>query len=251
MPTHDALVVAVHPSGDTALVVDLLTPDAGRLSCVGRAARRSRQRFVGGLDRLCRLDAETEPPRRGELHELVGSVVTDAHEGLRRDPLALGRAAYITELAAALTPRGHASEVSFLVATGAVRALCAGPGGAGLLRWAEVQLLCEAGVLAPTDVCPSCHTPLQRRAYASPHNPGELRCGNCRGPSDTELGGAEVVQLLSGCSVWTLQEALAAEVPSAVSVTVGRWLWAVLQPALGGRVLRSARFLAQLQRAGG
>jgi len=247
MPLHDGVVVALHPSGDSTLVVELLTADCGRLSCVARGARNSKKRFEGGLDVLTRVHADVTPPRRGELHDLHSAQVTHAFLPLRADPLALGRAAYVAELACALSAREHATPGVFETVMGVMDALCAGPVHAGLLRFAEVQLLQAVGELPPTGNCVNCGEELLDRLLLDAHHPGHFYCERCAPPGAQVLS-PSVAQLLSQCSQWDASQAARASVPDAVSQQAGRLLAAVIEPLLS-KPLKSRRYLAQLQRS--
>ena len=244
----DALVVAVHPSGDATLVVDLLTRDHGRLGAVARAARKSRQRFPGGLDVLCRVEANLEPPTRGDLHQLQGAVVKESYSALRTDVLALGRAAYVAELAAMVSSKGHPTPGLYAVVLAALDALQAGPVGPALLRWVEVQLLLLLGDLSPPGHCASCGTPLTQGALVLGAHAGHLFCDRCAPPGARPMP-APVAALLRDTVGWTAQQASAAQVSGATSVEAGRFLQAVVDPLLT-RTLKSRRFLAQLLRQG-
>jgi DNA repair protein RecO (recombination protein O) len=247
MSQHDALVVAVHPSGESALVVDLLCRDAGRMACMARGVRRSRQRFPAGLDVLTRVEVQEEPPRRGELHELVEAVVTESYLGLRSDPLALGRAAYVVELGTALTARGHANPPLYDVVTAALSCLSAMACGAALLRWVEVQLLMAAGELSPPCACVACGNPLDGPALSSVATPGHLYCERCAPPHARPLARdvSSVLSLTARCNARTAANAAVSEL---TSVATGRWLAPVVAHSVG-RPLKSRRFLAQLQHA--
>jgi len=248
MPRHDAVIVAVHPSGESTLVVDLLTRDAGRMGCVARGARRSKHRFAGGLDVLMRVDVDEEPPRKGELHELREAVVTQDFQGLRRDPLALGRAAYIAELSAALTPRNQESLQTFELLLEALRLLSSETCGPALLRWVEAHVLMMTGELSPPDCCAACGTPLNRVVRVTDDSPGHLFCLDCSPANSYALPPSEAA-LLVDCTHWSMQQAARATVTEMTSVAVGRRLAPLVRHAVG-HPLKSKRFLAQLQRFG-
>lgn len=248
MARHDALIVAVHPSGESTLVVDLLTQDAGRIACVARGARRSKHRFAGGLDVLMRVDVDEDPPRKGELHELKEAVVRQDFQGLRRDPMALGRAAYIAELAAALTPRNQESAQTFELVLEALRLLSSSTCGPALLRWVEAHLLMMTGEMSPTDSCAGCGNPLNRTIRVSDDTPGHLFCLECSPPNSYALPSSEAA-LLVDCARWTMEDAARAPVAEMTSVAVGKRLAPLIRHSVG-HPLKSRRFLAQLQRFG-
>ncbi|MEW5851654.1 MAG: DNA repair protein RecO [Myxococcota bacterium] len=248
MPVHDAVVVAVHHTSESNLVVELLTRDAGRFSCVARGARLSQRRFPGGVDVLTRLDADETAPRRGELHTLNAATVTDAFLPLRQDPLAVGRAAYVAEIAAALSPAGHVADETFDILIEAMRALCVGPAGPALLRWAELRLLLSVGELAPMDACHGCSEALESAVHL-PHQPGHLWCRSCAPPHAVAVP-APVLELLAQAPGWTAEQARTAPVSPLTSVTAGRMLAPLIRHAVG-RPLKSTQYLLQLERHGG
>lgn len=250
MPQHDALVVALHPTGEATLVVELLSRESGRLAAVARGGRRSGRRFAGALDPLVRLSAETTPPRRGELHDLVDAHVVHAFPRLRQDVMALGRAAYVAELARALSAREHATAGVFELVVNALTALEEHPAGPGFLRWAEAHLLGLVGVLPPTNRCADCGGVLSAAdgVHLDPSLPGHFSCAACHAPGAEPLA-EDAAALLVAAAGWDARAARDAPVPAAASTRVGRLLDQVARPLLP-QPLRSRRFLVQLQRTG-
>lgn len=249
MPTHDGVVVARHATGEAALVIELLSRDSGRVACLARSGRSSRHRFPGGLDVLSRVQVDVQPQQKSSgLPMLTQATVTHTWPALRTDPLALGRGAYVAELATALTPREHPDPVTFDLVIDVLDVLEAhGAGGAGLLRWAEVHLLVHAGVLPPTHACSLCQAALGADAASAAHVPGQLHCGRCRSAQDPMLG-TLMTPLLTQIMTWNAEAAHSANVAIAAARAVGQWLAPVIHATVGHR-LKSADFLRQLQRA--
>ena len=64
LPTKtQALVVGVRAFKEADRMVDLLTPDHGRITAIARIARRSQRRFGGALDVGNRVEASLRRPR--------------------------------------------------------------------------------------------------------------------------------------------------------------------------------------------
>jgi DNA repair protein RecO (recombination protein O) len=244
---HDCLVLAVHPTDESSLVVELLSRDDGPIRAFARGARLSRRRFPSGLDLLTRVEACYAAPARGELWTLSSADTTDAFLGLRRDPVAVGRAAYVAELARAILPAGVSAGGVLDLCLQALTALCESSCGPGLLRCVEVRLLAAVGELPPLDQCASCGTPLDGPARVDPLHPGHTWCARCAPSSSSPLPG-DVLALLLRCAAWSPGEAAAAPVPVPLSVAAGRFTTPLLR-AVVGRPLHAARFLAQVERA--
>ncbi|MFV8781775.1 DNA repair protein RecO [Microbulbifer sp. SA54] len=155
LPPQPAYILHSRPFRDTSLILELLTPDYGRIACIAKGARRDKQRRQQALQPfspllvtlLGRHDLKTLGPveAAGQSIWLKGRAV---YAGL-----------YVNELLVRLLPEGDAVESVFA----AYQSLL--PQLAGLdpdsnraleepLRRFELLLLQALGSLPPLDMCP-------------------------------------------------------------------------------------------------
>jgi len=79
---------------ETSLIVQWLTPGAGRLATVAKGARRPRSLFAGKLDLFYEADFSFTRSRSTDLHTLREVELRETHQPLREDIRRLSQAAY-------------------------------------------------------------------------------------------------------------------------------------------------------------
>ena len=62
--TATGLILRTRPLTETSLIVNWLTPDAGRIATVAKGARRTKSPFLGGLDLFYLADFSFSRSRR-------------------------------------------------------------------------------------------------------------------------------------------------------------------------------------------
>lgn len=144
-----AIVCAVRPHGETAVIARLLTQDAGLVAAyvAGGRGRQLRPVLIPGnmVDAEIRSKTETQLPyARVELLESRGPWLTE--------PLPAAAIAWITALTATTLPERQAYPALFEALCGLIQAICVAPSARG---WAlplvsyEVLLLRELGYGVP------------------------------------------------------------------------------------------------------
>jgi DNA repair protein RecO (recombination protein O) len=83
---------------ETSLIVQWLTPDAGRIATVAKGARRPNSPFRGKLDLFYLADFSFARSRRSDLHTLREVVLRDMHASLRQELAYLQQASYCAAL---------------------------------------------------------------------------------------------------------------------------------------------------------
>ena len=96
--TATGIVLRVRPLTETSLIIQWLTPDAGRIGTVAKGARRPKSPFTGKLDLfyLCRFSFSRSA--RSDLHTLREVELQETHSALRVDLPKLQQAAYAAAL---------------------------------------------------------------------------------------------------------------------------------------------------------
>src|SRR5690349_9457639 len=99
------IILRTRPLTDTSLIVNWLTTELGRISTVGKGARRPKSPLRGKLDLFYIADFSFQRSRRSELHTLREVGLRETHGALRRDLALLQQAAYAAELIEQTTER--------------------------------------------------------------------------------------------------------------------------------------------------
>jgi len=92
------LIFRTRPLTETSLIVQWLTPDAGRIATVAKGARRSNSPFRGKLDLFYLADFSFARSRRSELHTLREVLLRATHTPLRENLEYLQQACYCAAL---------------------------------------------------------------------------------------------------------------------------------------------------------
>lgn len=147
-----ALVLRATAWRDHDLIIDLFTPDAGRVAAVARGARNSRRRFGGALEIGTRLTVSLTRGR-GNLPTLASCDVTGPLNRVRDDLDRFHHLAYVLELGRLLSREGEADPRGFLLLCGYLELLEAHPAALeALIAW-ELTMLAHHGYGLRLDAC--------------------------------------------------------------------------------------------------
>ena len=97
----EGVIVRLANYGDSDRIVEVLTPDEGRISLIARGARASKKRFAGVLDLFVSL--QVNAVMGAGLWTLASADVRSLRLGLRNSLDTIGRASLICDCARALT----------------------------------------------------------------------------------------------------------------------------------------------------
>ena len=97
------LILRTRPLTETSLIVQWLTPDAGRIATVAKGARRSNSPFRGKLDLFYLADFSFSRSRRLDLHTLREVLLRETHTALREQLAYLRQACYCAALIEQIT----------------------------------------------------------------------------------------------------------------------------------------------------
>jgi DNA repair protein RecO (recombination protein O) len=92
------LILRTRPITETSLIVQWLTPDAGRIATVAKGARRSNSPFRGKLDLFYLADFSFSRSRHSDLHTLREVLLRETHTALREQLAYLQQACYCAAL---------------------------------------------------------------------------------------------------------------------------------------------------------
>src|SRR5947209_2704432 len=150
--------------GEADRILQLYTPNRGRVSAIAKGVRRTRSRFGGRLEPFFRLDIELHEGR-GELLTVTGAQTIDGHPRLRTDAGTLDAAARVCDAVGRLfeTSEPHPGVFNLLCRQLALLDGQAGGGDAGRssAAWAaalafRLKLLLAAGLAPQLGACAGC-----------------------------------------------------------------------------------------------
>ncbi|MGD9765667.1 MAG: DNA repair protein RecO [Candidatus Binatia bacterium] len=179
-----AIVLRWRAYGESDKIATLVTEDFGKLTGIGKGARRSRRRFANSLEPLARVRVYFRARPGAELAflescELLASSLPFS------DPSRFAYASYVAELVDRLTMEHEPVRGLYELLAEALEALERGPATAGFLRGYELQLLTRAGFEPLLDRCAHCGQPWagDKPILLSTHH-GTLSGADCRRDDD-------------------------------------------------------------------
>lgn len=108
--SETGIIFNVIPYGDEDIIVHLLTETLGRISAIGRRARKNNKNFPGGLDLFDKATFAISPPAQdGGIYKLLSLGERTCWINLRRRLKTYKRASSIAEITSLLTTDGDAA----------------------------------------------------------------------------------------------------------------------------------------------
>lgn len=187
----EGIVLRTREFGEADLIVQLLTPERGRVAAVAKHARKSVKRFPGSLDLFNHLQVELRPHRRGGLPLLLRARLVSPFLPLRRDPARYGLSCYLVELLGRLAPEhGAGTEMRriFDFTLESLAAIAASTPDARLRVLFEVRALDVLGLRPELRRCVRCGDDVAGPAPVAFHiGDGGVLCSRCIRPEETPL----------------------------------------------------------------
>ncbi len=139
------LILRTRQFTETSLIVEWLTPDAGRIATVAKGARRPKSPFRGKLDLFYLADFSFVRSRRSELHTLCEVSLRETHAALRQELGYLRQASYAAVLIEQTTEKGTPLPAIFELLRGLLPVLPRQPLSPLTIFAFEMKLLGELG----------------------------------------------------------------------------------------------------------
>jgi len=177
-----AIVLSTEDFGEADRYVQLLTARWGVISALAKSARKSKRRYVGGLDLFCHDEIFLRGEPRDKGAYLVELKVLNTFVGIREDldrVTAAGKAVqWIKKLLPANHP--HPQIYSLLGQTLALIEKETDPARLELLSLLfKMKLLAELGLKPRVDSCVKCGKQEKDQIYAFDLESGGVLCGEC------------------------------------------------------------------------
>jgi DNA repair protein RecO (recombination protein O) len=241
-------VLRTWPLREADLIVSLYTLEHGKVRGVARGASRPKSRWGGALGAMTEVRAAWQQREGDELLSLSdGSIVRSPYR-LPPDLATTWSLAFIAELVDATAPSHDADETAYRLLRAAVDAMLAGGPPVAIARYVQAWLLRLQGVLPDARECVSCGASMKGEGgtwHWSLHGIACERCGGGDGIAllAEDLAFLEQVRRVAPASI---------VVPDArVMRRVSLLLSHVTRELMGGRELKSERFLEELDRLPG
>ena len=140
------LILRTRPLTDSSLIVQWLTPAAGRIATVAKGARRSNSPFRGKLDLFYLAEFSFSRSRRSDLHTLREVLLRETHTALREQLACLQQACYCAALIEQTTETETPLPTVFKLMTDLLNYLPTRPLQSATTFTFEIKLLVELGL---------------------------------------------------------------------------------------------------------
>jgi DNA repair protein RecO (recombination protein O) len=141
----DGMVLRTVPVGESDLVVQLLTPDHGRLGAVARGARKGSRRFGGALEIATLLSAELRRRANSDLAVLTDCTIRATLRAARGDLDRIAHVSFALEIARLTAAEGQADPRGFALVRDYIAAVEATPASLDALLLWELAMLAHHG----------------------------------------------------------------------------------------------------------
>jgi len=239
-PLQPAYILHSRPYRDSSLILELLTPECGRIGCVARGARRDKQRRAQSLQPFAPLLVSLLG--RGDLKTL--GPVENAGSALWLKGRAVYAGLYANELLVRLLAVGEAQYEIFACYQQLLQALAQLDGGSAEtleapLRRFELQLLYQLGSCPQLSYCAHSQGPVSAD--------GHYRLESETGLVPVYRQDAGRTDEFSGADLLALEQALrSGDFGGAPRATAKRLTRLLLAPLLGDRPLASRELFKQV-----
>ncbi|MEX2263511.1 MAG: DNA repair protein RecO [Bryobacteraceae bacterium] len=186
----EAIVLRTYPLKEADLVVSFLSRDQGKLRGVARRARRPRNSFGSGLERLSHVRMSYFQRENRELAALDSCELIHSQFGLLPDYTASVALDYLAEVTDQLLPAGEPNERFFRLLVAVLDHLGSGAEGSVWrgVTYFSIWALRLSGLLPELHVCLRCglwlDDPEAPQAAFFARGRAGLVCASCRGPLD-------------------------------------------------------------------
>jgi DNA repair protein RecO (recombination protein O) len=187
-----AVVLRARPYREYDVLITLFGERLGKVSAIGRGARRATSQMAAATQLLALADVRLVEGR-SSLWTLAGAELAALYPRLRDDFERTARGAMLADALDELTSEHDPAPQMFGCLTGGLGALDRGEAPRVVFVAGLWQMLREAGLAPPVDVCHTCGAPLpEDPAWREGHGPV---CARCRRPADQALAPGAITLL--------------------------------------------------------
>lgn len=182
------IVLFIREMGESDLLVELLTRDAGKISGIAKAAKKSKRRFVNTFDFGHHIRVKFYRPRGRDLFLIENASLIDPHLNLGADLRSMTYAAFVIELIRELAPDEERSADLFDTAALFLSTLDGRGGREDVLWLFALKILKISGIAPLFSACVRCRTPnLDPAGGFFVPEAGGMVCGSCLLPRDPTI----------------------------------------------------------------
>ncbi len=176
---YHSLVISTGPTGESDLLVVLLTRECGKIRCIAKGAKKSKKRFMNALEPFAYIHAVARNGARSELFFLESATLKSGFEAIRQDYKRFMAASLCLELVDLWCRQEQQEPEIFHLLLWYLRCLDSGKDMLLSTLIFQARLLDAAGHMPPFDECTKCGSRTSGRHLG--YNPvtGQVFCQGC------------------------------------------------------------------------
>jgi len=174
----EAFVLRTHPFRTSSLIVTTFSRSFGKVKGIAKGVRREGMPWPAAFEPFTRLEIVFYEKIRSELHLISEVSILESFEALRENLEALAAAYYLSELVDRLTESHDPHEPIFELIQFVLSGLPS-VSPSLLMRFFEIRLLSEVGLLPHLEGCLGCGQKRPEKVYFSARQ-GAIFCPACR-----------------------------------------------------------------------
>ena len=192
----EALVLRGVDFSESSRIITLLTPDRGRLACIGKGVRRKQSSLSGVLDAFNRIEILYYWKEGRQVHTLAEASLIDSFPDVKSDLERVSYAGFPMELACRAAHENEPSQDLYEAVIRGLNGLGRWQGAARVHAcWQALQLLDSAGFAPALEECALCASPSLPAAPGFSWQGGAV-CTRCQGDRRLSPAGFAFLQIL-------------------------------------------------------
>jgi len=197
-----SFVIETSPTGESDLLVTLLTLELGKIRCIAKGARKSKKRFMNVLDPLSNIDAVVRTPTKTGLFFLENGWLKRGLESVRKDYSRFILASLCLELVDLWCREHQVEKEIYQLLSWYLERIEEGRECLLCTLIFKTRLLKACGFMPSLSTCHGCRKELSGKFVAYKASTGQVFCKNCEnGWSGRDLG----ISAIKSMDFWMAQ----------------------------------------------
>ncbi len=174
-----SFVIETNPTGESDLLVTLLTLELGKIRCIAKGARKSKKRFMNVLDPFANIDAVVRTPTKTGLFFLENGWLKRGLESVRKDYSRFILASLCLELVDLWCREHQAEKEIYQLLSWYLESIEVGRDFLLCTLIFETRLLKACGFMPSLKACHGCKKELSGKHFGYEASTGQVFCKDC------------------------------------------------------------------------
>ena len=219
-----SFVIETSPTGESDLLVTLLTLELGKIRCIAKGARKSKKRFMNVLDPFANIDAVVRTPTKTGLFFLENGWLKKGLESVRKDYSRFIMASLSLELVDLWCRELQAEKEIYRLLSWYLDSIEEGRDCLLCTLIFKTRLLKACGFMPSLSICHGCRNELSGKHVGYEVSTGQVFCENCGSGSRRRNLGISAIKSMNFWLAQPLAKVLRLRVNSETTLQVWTYL---------------------------